>query len=133
MSGWGLVVARIGALTTKSSGQDCPHLQWEAHAVDQYSCELLARVAYCMACLVHRCPGSASDPLWGSYRHCLVHRCPGSASDPLWGSYRHCLVHRCPGSASDPLWGSYRHCLVHRCPGSATDPLWGSYRHLLCV
>ena len=24
--------------------------------------------------------------LCGAARHCLVHRCPGSASDPLWGS-----------------------------------------------
>ena len=24
--------------------------------------------------------------LCGAARHCLVHRCPGSTSDPLWGS-----------------------------------------------
>ena len=34
---------------------------------------------------MHRCPGSASDPLWDSYRRCFLHRCP-STSDPLWDS-----------------------------------------------
>ena len=38
----------------------------------QYSCELLA--------------WAPSVALHSFLRHCLVHRCPGSASDPLWGS-----------------------------------------------
>ena len=63
------------SLTTKGS---CGTAHTCCGRHSQYSCELLAWV---LGVALHRCPGSASDPLWGSYRYCLVHRCP--ASDPL--------------------------------------------------
>ena len=67
VSGRGLVLGTSTgcvSLTTKGSGGTA-HTCSGRHS--QYSCELLARVpGVALHCLVHRCPGSASDPLWGS-------------------------------------------------------------------